>query len=299
MTTDLMASAEQQDYEAVLASFRSQPRPDVADVADHLREADIYNVAIELYRWLLDQEKSARAHFGLGQCLGKIYDYDTALEHLDQAFRLEPDMSAGASYYAYILERKGRMEEAAHWYGQALQGAEADDLWARSHYAWFLEKCGRLDEAHAAYADVLERNQAYTWAVKRWALLLHRLGRRGDAEALVQGAVDRNPQNLFARLNLLEYRLLDEDDAGYGVVRASIEPGAGPPWFPVVVDLFDLVREQLLPRRVDPEAVARWEAAAAGLKDSVHRDFDDLTALLERRGGEAETWRRLVQTLLK
>lgn len=299
MTTDLMAAAEQQDYEAVLAAYATRPAAEVAEVADHLREADIYNVAIELYRWLLDREESALAHFGLGQCHGKIYDYDAALEHLGRAFQLDPDRSEGASYYAYILERQGRMDEAAHWYRRALDGAESDDLWARSHHAWFLEKWDRLDEAHAAYADVLARNPAYTWAVKRWALLLRRLGRRDEAEALVEGAVEQHPQNLFARLNLLEYRLLDEDDAGYEAVRATIEPGAGPPWFPVVVDLFDLTREQLLPGKVDSDAVARWEAAAAGLKDSVHRDFDDLTALLEQRGGEVQTWRRLVQALLK
>src|SRR5829696_3781982 len=247
-----MEAALQKNFDEVLARYRRHDRDEVLQVADQLREDDIYNVAIVLYRWVLDFDDSPAAHFGIGQCLGKTYDYAAALSHLDRAFSAEPERSDGASYYAYILERHGRMEEADRWYQHALQGAEANDLWARSHYAWFLEKWGRMDDACRVFEDVLDRNPAYTWASKRYALLLRSLGREDQARALVRDAVRANPGNRFAALNWVEYLLLTEDD-GYDEARAELETGdEAPPWFPVLAEMFDYYRNHLLTKDPDP-----------------------------------------------
>jgi tetratricopeptide (TPR) repeat protein len=294
----LMRLAQEKAFGEVIAQFRECPSDEVLAVADWLREDDIYNVAIELYQWLLDVDETAAAHFGIGQCYGKIYDYDAALVHLDEAFREDSQRSEGASYYAYILERHGRMEDADRWYRQALAGAESEDLWARSHYAWFLEKWGKSDAACRAYEHVLERNPAYTWAVKRYALLLFRLGEKERARELVHDAVERSPANRFAALNYLEFLLLTEDD-GYAALRASMDPGEGPAWYPVMLDVFDYYREHLLTSRPDAVRLSALETAADSLNESVHRDFDDLTAMLAERGGDLDTWRRLIQLLLK
>lgn len=298
-TQTLAEMAGAGDVAGVLRGYRERPDGEVLSAADSLREDDQYSAATELYRWLLARQETSHAHFGLGQCHGKTYAYTGAAVHLARAFELDPDRTQGATYYAYVLERLGRLDEAAGWYERGLAGADADDLWARSHHAWFLEKWGRPDDALAAFRGVLDSEPGYTWAVKRCALLLRSLGRREEAEAVVAGAVERAPQSLFARLNLLEYRLVDEDDPGYEAVRATVTPSAGPPWHAVVVELFDLCREVLLPGRADPERLARWEEAAAALTDSVHRDFDDLTALVAARGGDRATWERLVRLLLK
>lgn len=297
-TNGLMALAQGKDFEGVLASYREYSPDEILAVADWLREDDIYNVAIELYRHLLEQEESAAAHFGIGQCFGKIYDYDAALSHLDKAFAQDFERSEGASYYAYILERHERMEDADRWYRRALAGAEADDLWARSHYAWFLEKWGKTDDACAAYEDTLERNPSYTWASKRYAILLHRLGQPDRARALLRDAVERAPQNKFAALNYLEYLILTEDDE-YPTFRATLDPSDGPDWYPVVIGLFDYYRDHMLAGTRDEATLAAFQADAAALKDSVHRDFDDLTALLGERGGDVDEWKRLIQALLK
>ncbi len=293
-----MTLAQARSFDAVQARFHEFPRDEVLAVADWLREDDIYNVAIELYQWLLEGEESAAARFGIGQCYGKIYDYDAALRNLDIAFADDPDRSEGASYYAYILERHERMEDADRWYRQALAGAESEDLWARSHYAWFLEKWGKHDDACRAYDDVLARNPNYTWAVKRYALLLLMLGEHDRAKALNRDAVQRAPGNRFAGLNYLEFLLLT-DDPEYPSFRASLDPDGAPPWYGVMLDLLDYYRDHLLTSSPDPERLTALEAAAAGLDESVHRDFDDLTAKLRTHGGDLDTWRRLIQLLLK
>jgi tetratricopeptide (TPR) repeat protein len=270
---------------------------DVLAVADWLREEDVYHLAIQLYRWLLDHGESAPARFGIGQCYGKTYDFDTALEHLDVAFRLDPGRSEGASYYAYVLERQGRFADADRWYRTALAGAEADDEWARSHYAWFLEKWGRTDDACRTYDDVLARNPEYTWAVKRYALLLRVLGHGERALALLRDTLERAPGNRYAALNYVEYLLLTESD-DYPAARAALDP-TGPPWYPVMLEMYDYYREHLLPGRPNPERLALWTKAADALTESVHRDFEDLTALLARRDGDVDTWRTQIRRLLK
>jgi tetratricopeptide (TPR) repeat protein len=295
---ELMALARDKSFDEVVARFRDFPPDEVFVVADWLREEDIYNVAIELYRWLLEVADSPTAHFGIGQCYGKIYDYDQALAHLDQAFREDPQRSEGASYYAYILERHRRMEDADEWYRKALAGAEVDDLWARSHYAWFLEKWGRNEDACRAYEDVLQRNPAYTWAVKRYALLLRRLGENDRAKNLVRDAVERAPTNRFAALNYLEFLLLTEDDE-YPTFRASLDAAQGPAWYPVMLDVFDYYRDCLLTSSPDPARRAALESAIGSLNESVHRDFDDLTNMLRDHRGDVDSWRHLIQLLLK
>ncbi|GDY31740.1 tetratricopeptide repeat protein [Gandjariella thermophila] len=294
----LMQLAEAKDAEGVLARFRDRPREEVMAVADRLREDDIYHAAIEVYQWLLDGGESPDARFGLGQCYGKLYDFDTAAAHLERAFADDPGRSAGASYYAYVLERLGRMDEADRWYRYALGGAESDDPWARSHHAWFLEKWGRVEDACRAYEDVLARQPGYTWASKRYAMLLHRLGRPERARDLLRATAERTPGNRFAALNYLEYLLLTEHD-GYVAFRASLDATEGPAWYPVMLAMYDYYREHLLPGRPDRARLAAWEAAADALPDSVHRDFDDLTALLADRGGDVDAWRAQVRRLLK
>jgi hypothetical protein len=89
------------------------------------------------------------------------------------------------------------------------------------------------------------------------------------------------------------------EDAAAGTFRATIVADELAPPFRALLDLFDLYREVLLPRRADPGRIAAFEKVAAGLTDSVHRDVDDLTELLAARGGDVAEWQRLIRLLLK
>jgi tetratricopeptide (TPR) repeat protein len=294
----LLELAKARDFAAVRARYGGADPATVTEVAEYLREADLYQLAIELYRHLLRSGESALLHFGIGQCHGKIYEFDQALHHLQRAFTLEPDRVAGAEYYAYILERHARYAEAEPWYQRALGGPAGEDLWTRSHYAWFLEKAGRVDDAISWYQDVLRRNPGYTWAVKRLALLTLRRGDPERATAMMRDALERFPTSPFAKLNYLEYLTLREDPAA-ATFRSTLDAGELAPPFRALLDLLDIYRELLLPRRTDPTRTAAFEKVAAGLTDSVHRDVDDLTELLAARGGDIAEWQRLIKLLLK
>jgi tetratricopeptide (TPR) repeat protein len=265
--------------------------------AEKLREADAYKAAIELYSSLVENgHDSPDVQFGLGQCYGKAYDFDRALAHLRACFSAEPDRVAGANYYAYILERHELWDEAGHWYDVALANptGTAEDLWTESHRCWYLEKAGLLDEARAAYAAFLSSHPTYTWGIKRYGLLLWRLGAHEHAAGVMRAAVDRMPDSPFPKLNLLEFQLLTGDSAGYVETLAALGDRAGLSLpVQVTVDLFEWWREP------SADALARLEADAARLPESVHRDFDDLTEALAARGGDVGEWRRLLQLLLK
>jgi Flp pilus assembly protein TadD len=289
--------ARQKRYDDVLRAFREHDDADIARVADLLREEDAYRAAIPLYAHRLEQGDDADAHFGLGQCAGKLYDYERALSHLRKAFA--SGRTDGANYYAYILERNGLTEEAEAWYDKALAAGYGDDLWTLSHRAAFLEKCGRAEQAEAAYRDVLERNAGYTWAVKRYALFLLRQGRAEESRALMDATAQRMPASPYVKMNELEYRILRGGGEEYETFRAQLDYEALPPELQVLVDLFDYVERDLRHGRSDAGKVRALEERAATLTDSVHRDIDDLTELLAACGADLQEWQRLVDLLLK
>jgi tetratricopeptide (TPR) repeat protein len=272
----------------------------VFEAAEFLRDQDVYKVALQLYGHLLRQNlESAGVHYGLGECHGKIYAYERALRHLRRAFELEPDRTRGTNYFAYMLERNLLMDEAAGWYAKAVAGEYADDLWTLSHHAYFLEKYGRAHEAESAYQDVLRRNPGYTWAIKRYALFLLEQGQPERSEALMREALAKFGDRPFAQLNFLEYLILREREQECDAFRQALPYDRFDTPFQVVVDLLDYFRRHLLKGTSDPELRGAYERRARGLRDSVHRDFDDLNELLASRKGDVAEWGRLVDLMLK
>ena len=71
-------------------------------------------------RWLESHPEHAGLHLALGMMLLEEREYDTAREHLEKAVALHPDSEAYA-LMGRILDRSGRLEEAAHSYRNALR----------------------------------------------------------------------------------------------------------------------------------------------------------------------------------
>lgn len=295
----LLDLAKARSYDELFAAARHGTPEEIFSTAEYLREEDAYNAAIRLYELLPTGAENSDVQFGLGQCHGKAYDYGQALTHLRRAWSLDPDRTEGEHYYAYILERSGLMEEADEHYAAALAGAYGDDLWALSHYAYFNEKYGRPEKAERYYREVLQRNPAYTWAVKRLGLFLLAQGRVDEADRVMRDAVTRFPNSPFAVLNYLEFLLIRSDQEAYERYLTELDyDGLATP-YQVLVDLFDYYHRFLSRGDTDAAALAAFEAKVATLDDSVHRDFDDLNADLERRGGDVDEWRRLIALLLR
>ncbi len=297
MTNKLLELAQEKEYQQVLDNVEDYPLTTVTEVADFLREEDIYQVAMSLYRYLLRQKEVSDYHYGIGQCHGKIYNYNLALWHLEKAFTLEPNRS-GANYYAYTLERNFQMERAETWYQKALKSGYDQDLWTLSHYAYFLEKNNQKDLAISYYKKVLDINPAYTWAIKRYALFLLSEGRSQESLKLIQKALQDFPKSPFVKLNYLEYLIIRGTDNEYEAYLASLNYDNAPFPFQVLVDLFDYFWRYLLRGKSNVEKAQAFEEKASQLKDSIHRDFDDLNQILINNNGDINEWKRLVAFLL-
>lgn len=293
----LLELARDKEYQQILDNHQQYPIETVTEVADFLREEDVYNVAMSLYRYLLKQQEASDYHFGIGQCYGKIYNYSLALWHLEKAFNLRKKRS-GANYYAYILERNFLMERAARWYERALQAGYDKDLWTLSHYAYFLEKYGQTEEAQKCYEQVLELNPAYTWAVKRYALFLLKQGQTEKSLEMMQAALEKFPKSPFVKLNYLEYLIIRGMDSEYESYLASLDYDNAPFPFQVLVDLFDYFWRYLLRGEKNAQKARAYEQKASQLKDSIHRDFDDLNEILAAKGGDLDEWQRLIGFLM-
>lgn len=297
MTNKLLELARDKEYQQVLDNIHNYPLTTVTEVADFLRNEDIYNVAMSLYRYLLKKHETSDYYYGMGQCYGKIYQYNLALWYLERAFDLNPNRS-GANYYAYILERNSQMFEAKKMYRQALSNGYNQDLWTLSHYAYFLEKYGQKTLAKSYYKKVLSLNPAYTWAIKRYALCLLNEGEIQQSMGLMQTSLQHFPKNLFVKLNYLEYLIIRGLDAEYESYLASLDYEHTPLPFQVLVDLFDYCWRYLIPGKSNLEKTQAFKQKAGQLKDSVHRDFDDLNQILVNNNGNLDEWKGLISLLL-
>lgn len=294
-----MDLAKSKEYEKILDVYQQYPIESVAEAADFLRDEDIYNVAMAMYEYLLEQKETADFHYGIGQCYGKIYNYETSLFHLNKAFDSGEDRTEGSNYYAYILERSLLMDRAYEWYQKALKSGYDNDLWTLSHYAYFLEKYNKTEEAKIAYDNVLAINPGYTWAVKRYAIFLLKENEPEQSMKLMQDALEKFPKSPFVKLNYLEYLIIRGMADEYDEYFQTINYEQAPLPFQVLIDLFDYFWRYLINGKSDAEKVKAYEEKMKGIKDSVHRDFDDLNEILASKNGDMTEWKRLITFLLK
>ena len=298
-STTLMELVDAKEHHTILNVYQDYSIDAIAQVAEVLRDRDFYNIALPLYQYLLQRQEMADYYYGIGQCYGKAYDCKTSLTYLQQAFELQPDRTEGTNYYAYILEKNLFMDQAEQWYQRALNDVYADDLWTLSHYAYFLEKNHKLDAAEHAYQDVLQRNSTYTWAMKRYALLMLKRNQPNRALDFMKTAIAQYPKNPFVQLNYLEYLIISGEGAHYEAHLRSLNyPQLVLP-FQTLIDLFDYFWRYLLQQRSNPETLAAYHAKVATLKDSIHRDFDDLNELLVAHNGDLTTWQQMTHLLVK
>ena len=298
-STTLMELVDAKEHHTILNVYQDYAIDTIAQAAEVLRDRDFYNIALPLYQYLLQRQEMADYYYGIGQCYGKAYDCETSLTYQQLAFELQPNRSEGTNYYAYILEKNLLMDQAEKWYQKALNNGYADDLWTLSHYAYFLEKNHQLDAAEHTYQDVLQRNPTYTWAIKRYALLMLKQNQPDRSLDCMKTAIEQYPKNPVVQLNYLEYLIICGDGAAYETHLRSLNyPQLVLP-FQTLIDLFDYFRQYLLQQCSNPEKLAAYHTKVATLKDSIHRDFDDLNELLIANHGDLATWQHMTHLLVK
>ena len=141
-------------------------------------------------------------------------------------------------------------------------------------------------------------NPAYTWAIKRYGLFLLNEGRSQQSLRLMQKALQDFPKSPFVKLNYLEYLIICVMDREYESYLAELDYDNAPFPFQLLVDLFDYFWRYLLRSKSNQQKVQAFEQKASQLKDSIHRDFDDLNEILISNNGDIDEWQRLIALLL-
>ena len=89
--------------------------------ADALRETGQDDAALQAYRALLNTDRAARAHQGIGLVMGRQGDFIHAAAELRQASSLDPVNAQVAGDLGYALMRAGALQEARVPVMQALE----------------------------------------------------------------------------------------------------------------------------------------------------------------------------------
>ena len=201
-----------EEAERLLQSVRESRQGDPAAlhrVAEVFRTRGRYAEAIANYRAaLLIDAEFAPSHAGLGIALFQWERYEEAMDALQQALTLQPDLPvAGSSLHTFLgraaLEL-GRPEAAAH-FAQAVRN-DPRDREALDHLAMARFGQQRYEEALALYRTMLELDPDNALVHSNLGATLYRLGRLEEALVAIDRALALDPDLELARVGRRQVR---------------------------------------------------------------------------------------------
>ncbi len=155
-----------------------------------------------LFRHALDvTQDNWLAHNNLGIALMESGRMPEAIEHLEQALRIEPYYAQAHNDLGNALMKSGRMPEAIEHLEQALR-IKPDFAGAHCSLGAALERAGRLQDAIGQYEQALRINPDLAEAHCDLGAALGRVGRVGEAIEHLEQALRIRPDFAEAHCNL-------------------------------------------------------------------------------------------------
>jgi len=225
----------------------------------------------------------AAAHVGIWVARSRQGDNsEDAVEHLEEALRLDPGNALAHSEYGILLVQRGEQGQAEHHFRRA---TELEPGKAEGHYnlGVLLMDTGRPAEAAACFQQALELDPTYEKARVQLAALAGRPAQR-PTEAQLRRAIEAEPGNdrLYSELaGMLHAR---GDLAGaVDVLRQGVSRAADPAVISIELAwLLATTREDAL--RDGAEAVRLVEAVLDRLADPPPAFLDVYAAALAEAG---------------
>ena len=159
--------------EQAVGMYRSLRTPSAQLKLAELYYGDLSRYAAEAlacYEELLRQRQSAELYFYAATCKRHMGDLEGAMDCYRRELELDPMDVDGYNGVAYILEARGRYEEALAQIAKAIDvmwETENYFQWLIEHQAQILRRMGRHQEALAALDDALGRqNDPALWQLK-------------------------------------------------------------------------------------------------------------------------------------
>jgi len=158
----------------------------------------------ELSIWqdtVVKRPDNPRAHNGLGLALLQVDRVPEAIEHLEQALRIEPDYAEAHCNMGSALRRLGRFHEAVEQCEQALR-IRPDYAEALNNLGNALFQAGNVTEAIRRWLDALRLNPDMAEAHNNLAVALVQQGRLPQAMEHFEQALRIRPDDAKTHYNL-------------------------------------------------------------------------------------------------
>jgi len=151
---------------------------------------------------------AGRANLTLGIEYMKRGDYDRSLEKLDRARASDPNFSGVYNAYGLLYQLIKLNDEAERNFKKALK-LNPNDSNTMNNYARFLCQIGRTSEAEPIFLEAAE-NPLYPtpdMAITNAGICAYQDERKGDAENYFRRALEINPKNSTALLQMAQLGL--------------------------------------------------------------------------------------------
>ena len=179
-------------------------------LADTFRVKDEYGKAVEVYRYVLEMEPDhAEAHAGMGDALFRLQRYREAIDSMQRALALQPEQpSAPTLHYltGEAWQALDRPEQALQHYENALRlDSQLDEAANRVAELLFAQK--RYEEALEVYRPLADRNPDDAATHSNIGSVLFMLGRAEEALQKFEQALSLDPNYETALANREQVRL--------------------------------------------------------------------------------------------
>lgn len=169
--------------------------------------------------------KDAATHNNMGLACERSGQIDKALEHYSRAVALEPGYGVARLSLAQALIRLERRDEAERVLRDGIT-RDPDNAAFHAELAHLDRAAGRLEEAVSRYARAADLDPADPQILIDKAAVLLETGRSRDAETCLQSALETEPGNLIALLDLAEIKASGTGDSKEEAKRLMAEAAA-------------------------------------------------------------------------
>jgi tetratricopeptide (TPR) repeat protein len=175
-------------------------------------QCKVYRNPITLWTDTIEKNPDAfLAHNNLGVLLHKGGKIAEAIEHFEEALRIDPDDDFAHTNMGMALMEQGAFEESITYFQRAVD-IDPENALAHNNWGVALFRLGRFSEAvrqHARALDIYRSQTGYRAgtageadALNNLGIALFKLGRAEEAVSYIREALAINPGNPMAHLNL-------------------------------------------------------------------------------------------------
>ncbi|BCS94658.1 hypothetical protein DSLASN_02900 [Desulfoluna limicola] len=182
---------------------------------DHYERVGDYETALKLYKTALNKrdlrpDHKAYSYNNIASLYYKMSEYDTALEYVENALRINHQYEVALYNKCLILISMGQMIEA-ETIVKLLMERYQSNLDYRALYGFVLMKMGRNNDAESQLGAVVDTNPYHLTALMHFGVLQGIMGNNVEAEQILIKLIKYSPSKLMSKICLLElYRSTDE-----------------------------------------------------------------------------------------